>query len=212
MCGIAGILDPAASTGADRLGALASTMASSLVHRGPDDSGLWVDADAGVALGHQRLAVIDLGPGGRSPWSCRVAGGWWPTTGRSTTMSKSGVDWSASGPGSAAAPIRRCWWRPSNGGASTARWTPARVCSPSPCGTGRSATFTWCVTASVRSRSTSAGLANVRLRVELKAVCTLPGFAPELDRQAVARYLRHNCIPAPDTIYRGIRKLLPATW
>ncbi len=44
---------------------------------------------------------------------------------------------------------------------------------------------------------------------ELKAVCTLPRFAPELDRRAVARYLRHNCIPAPDTIYRGIRKLLP---
>ena len=55
MCGIAGILDPTASTGADRLGALASTMASSLQHRGPDDSGVWVDADAGVALGSPAL-------------------------------------------------------------------------------------------------------------------------------------------------------------
>ena len=44
---------------------------------------------------------------------------------------------------------------------------------------------------------------------ELKALCTLPGFDAELDRRAVARFLRHNCIPAPDTIWRGVRKLLP---
>ena len=44
---------------------------------------------------------------------------------------------------------------------------------------------------------------------ELKAMCTLPGFTAELDRRAVARYLRHNCIPAPDTVWRGVRKLLP---
>ncbi len=44
---------------------------------------------------------------------------------------------------------------------------------------------------------------------ELKALATLPGFAPELDRAAVASYLRYNCIPAPDTIWRGVRKLLP---
>ena len=59
---------PASSTrprrpSADRLGALASAMASSVEHRGPDDSGVWVDADAGVAFGHRRLAVIDLGTG-----------------------------------------------------------------------------------------------------------------------------------------------------
>ena len=75
MCGIAGILDPAASTSADRLGALASVMASTLVHRGPDDSGVWVDADAGVAFGHRRLAVIDLGTGGAQPMIS--AGGRW---------------------------------------------------------------------------------------------------------------------------------------
>ena len=44
---------------------------------------------------------------------------------------------------------------------------------------------------------------------ELKALCALPGFSGELDRSAVARYLRYNCIPAPATIWRGIRKLLP---
>ena len=34
---------------------------------GPTSSGVWVDADAGVAFGHQRLAVVDLGAGGAQP-------------------------------------------------------------------------------------------------------------------------------------------------
>ena len=45
---------------------------------------------------------------------------------------------------------------------------------------------------------------------ELKALCTVPGFAPEIDRDAVALYLRHNCIPAPHTIYRGWPNSSPA--
>ncbi len=44
---------------------------------------------------------------------------------------------------------------------------------------------------------------------ELKALCRLPGFEAELDRESVARFLRQNCIPAPHTIWRGVRKLLP---
>jgi asparagine synthase (glutamine-hydrolysing) len=44
---------------------------------------------------------------------------------------------------------------------------------------------------------------------ELKALCTLPGFAADLDRGAVASYLQNNCIPAPDTIWRGVQKLRP---
>ena len=42
-------------------------MAAALEHRGPDDSGLWVDAADGVALGHRRLSVVGLGPTGHQP-------------------------------------------------------------------------------------------------------------------------------------------------
>ena len=45
---------------------------------------------------------------------------------------------------------------------------------------------------------------------ELKAMRAFPGFVPEINRDALTLLLRHTCIPAPHTIYRGIHKLLPA--
>jgi asparagine synthase (glutamine-hydrolysing) len=42
-------------------------MAGELVHRGPDDSGFWVDAGAGIAMGFRRLAIVDLSPAGHQP-------------------------------------------------------------------------------------------------------------------------------------------------
>src|SRR5262249_10193032 len=47
--------------------AVVRRMAGALQHRGPDDDDLWVDADAGIAFGHRRLAVLDLSPKGRQP-------------------------------------------------------------------------------------------------------------------------------------------------
>lgn len=45
---------------------------------------------------------------------------------------------------------------------------------------------------------------------ELKALKAHPAWRGAIDRNAVALYMRHNYIPAPYSIYRGIRKLLPA--
>ena len=67
MCGIAGFVDLKRRSGPDELRSIASRMAGCLSHRGPDDQGVWIDPEAGVALGHTRLAIIDLSPAGAQP-------------------------------------------------------------------------------------------------------------------------------------------------
>ena len=67
MCGIAGLVDLKRKFGLDELRSIAARMAGSLIHRGPDDQGVWIDAQAGVAFGHTRLAIIDLSPAGAQP-------------------------------------------------------------------------------------------------------------------------------------------------
>src|ERR1039457_1516157 len=67
MCGIAGFLDLGCRSGTQELAALAGAMAGKLAHRGPDASGVFVDAEAGIAFGHTRLAIIDLSPAGAQP-------------------------------------------------------------------------------------------------------------------------------------------------
>jgi asparagine synthase (glutamine-hydrolysing) len=42
-------------------------MADAVAHRGPDDVGVWLDEGAGIALGHRRLAILDLSPAGHQP-------------------------------------------------------------------------------------------------------------------------------------------------
>ena len=67
MCGIAGVIDFSRSISREKLREQAKAMAASLAHRGPDSSGCWDDSSAGVAIGHQRLAVVDLSQLGHQP-------------------------------------------------------------------------------------------------------------------------------------------------
>lgn len=66
MCGIAGIFLAPRKADPDRLAHI-EAMTSTLEHRGPDDAGVWVDRDAGIALGHRRLSIIDLSSEGFQP-------------------------------------------------------------------------------------------------------------------------------------------------
>lgn len=66
MCGLAGLFLPGGAP-LERLQALLPAMRDTLRHRGPDDAGAWYDADAGLALGHRRLSIVDLSPGGHQP-------------------------------------------------------------------------------------------------------------------------------------------------
>ena len=65
MCGIAGFLEQGQLSA--EAAQIVNGMAAALAHRGPDDSGAWLDPDAGVALGHRRLAIIDTSPSGHQP-------------------------------------------------------------------------------------------------------------------------------------------------
>lgn len=65
MCGLAGFFQPSAldHQAVDEL----TRMTSAIAYRGPDSSGTWIDAEAGIALGHRRLAIVDLSDAGHQP-------------------------------------------------------------------------------------------------------------------------------------------------
>ena len=67
MCGIAGLWEQRRRTAPDALAAVAAAMTDTLVHRGPDAGDVWLDPEAGLALGHRRLSIIDLSPAGAQP-------------------------------------------------------------------------------------------------------------------------------------------------
>src|SRR3569833_985800 len=64
MCGIAGVFSAAGNIGPQDI-AYVRRMSDALTHRGPDDSGEFIDAHA--ALAHRRLSLIDLSAAGRPP-------------------------------------------------------------------------------------------------------------------------------------------------
>lgn len=66
MCGFVGFLAEEAKHSED-LQNTVIRMASAIAHRGPDDAGAWVQAETGIALGHRRLAIVDVSPAGHQP-------------------------------------------------------------------------------------------------------------------------------------------------
>jgi asparagine synthase (glutamine-hydrolysing) len=73
MCGIAGFYSLAGPIGREHAEAT-RRVTSRLAHRGPDDSGFF--EDGAVILGHRRLSILDLSPGGHQPMSNEDATVW----------------------------------------------------------------------------------------------------------------------------------------
>jgi asparagine synthase (glutamine-hydrolysing) len=67
MCGFAGFIDPKLTRSNEQLTTLVRDMNCAITPRGPDSAGEWTDAHSGIALGHRRLSIMDLSPAGHQP-------------------------------------------------------------------------------------------------------------------------------------------------
>ena len=210
MCGIAGLLDLERRSGSQELEALGRAMAATLNHRGPDAHGIWSDAEAGVALGHTRLSIVDLSPAGAQPMvsSCGAC-----------VITYNGEIYNSGD----LRPELEARGRRFRGHSDTevlveaiAEWgvksTVERLI-------GMFAFALW------DRRTRTLSLVRDRLGIkplyfgrqngrvifasELKAFEALPDWKPELNRDALAAYLRLAYVPSPYSIYRGIDKLAP---
>jgi asparagine synthase (glutamine-hydrolysing) len=72
MCGLVGFVLSEGNFSSEKLLSTANKLSTALVHRGPDDSGAWADANYGVSLAHRRLSIIDLSTAGHQPMASEV--------------------------------------------------------------------------------------------------------------------------------------------
>lgn len=212
MCGLVG------GWSRQRFGALKDAlprMTDVLMHRGPDDDGHWLDDENGVALGHRRLAIVDLSPAGHQPMVS--ASGRWVIAYNGEIYNHEDlrvdleVSWSAPP------------WRGHSDTetllAAIEAWGVQGALERS---AGMFAFALWDRQERVlwlaRDRFGEKPLyygwnrGAFLFGSELKALCAFPGFDAPVDRQALALYLRHSAVPAPLSIYQGICKVLPGHW
>jgi asparagine synthase (glutamine-hydrolysing) len=213
MCGIAGILSRTAAHSTD---ALMHAMIAQLHHRGPDDAGIWSDAHCGVTLGHRRLSILDLSPAGHQPMLSASGRYVLVFNGEIYNHAQLRVQLAQHTPAFTA-------WR----GHSDTETLLAAIDAWGFEKALRAAKGMFALAAWDRQRGVLL-LARDRLGEkplyygwqgdvflfgsELKALKPHPAFRADIDRGALVLFLRHNCVPAPHSIYRGIHKLAAGTW
>lgn len=215
MCGITGFMDFSRRSAPDEMHAVVGRMADTLQHRGPDDAGTWVDPTVGIALGHRRLAIVDLSPEGHQPMLS--------ASGRYVIVFNGEVYnfRELRGELETESQERLTWHGHSDTEVMLAAFETWGIRRAVERFTGMFAFALWdrqerllhLVRDRIGEKPLYYGWAGRTFLFgsELKSLRTHPDFAAEIDRHALALYMRHNCIPAPYSIYRGIGKLLPAT-
>lgn len=208
MCGIAGFARPGGVAAGPARRTLAA-MAGAAAHRGPDGEGLFLDADAGAALGHRRLAVLDLTPSGDQPMASH--------SGR-FVIAFNGEIYNHLDLRAAVERSGAVAWR---GRSDTESLLAAIERFGVPAALERAAgMFAFALYDRAERRLLLArdrmgekplyyGRAGDSLLFasDLASFEAHPGFRGGIDPAAVARYLRHGFVPAPHSIYRSAWKL-----
>jgi asparagine synthase (glutamine-hydrolysing) len=208
MCGIAGFWTTSALTEAPER--ILRNMTAAIAYRGPDGDGFFWDDSAGIALGHRRLAVVDLSEDGRQPMISR--------SGRFVLVFN-GEIYNFQRLRTILSPLGHSFRGHSDTEVMLAAFEQWGVASAIEQFVGMFAFAVW-----DRAERTlifardrfgkkplyiHIGDHLVGFASELKALYCLPGFEPRIDRQSLTLYLRHNYVPSPRSIYENVAKLLP---
>ncbi len=212
MCGIAGLIQRGQTQGSSLLRDDIARMTDSVRHRGPDGGDVWIDEAACIALGQRRLAIIDLSPLGAQPM--HSACGRYVVTYNGEIFNYQDLRAEL-----VAAGVRF------RGDSDTevilegfVRWgvraTIERTIGMFAIGLwDRQMRELWLVRDRLGVKPLYYARHGGRLAFgsELKAIRAAGGFPVEVDRDALAAYLRHGYVPGPRTIYAGIRQLRQGT-
>lgn len=209
MCGFTGFLNRAGFANGENV---LRGMADVIVHRGPDSEGYWTDDDAGIALAHRRLAIVDLSAAGHQPMHShdgrfvlsyngeiynhldlrRELDARGPIAWRGHSDTETLLEgFSAWG---VAATLERA-----NGMFALALWD-------------RAERRLYLARDRMGEKPLYYGVQNGTLLFgsELKALARHPSWQGRIDRDALALFVRYNYVPGPYSIYDGIAKLPPA--
>jgi asparagine synthase (glutamine-hydrolysing) len=207
MCGIAGLWLPA---GDPDLAGRARAMAGRLAHRGPDGAGLWADPAAGIALAHRRLAIIDLSPAGAQPMADRSGRFVLTYNGelynfRTLREELAGIGFPPRGLGDTAVLLEAIAAWGIEGALPRLNGMFAFACWD------RRDRRLWLARdhAGIKPLCYRATDRALLFASELSALLAAGGWAPELDAEAAADFLRDACVPAPRSVLRGVRQLRP---
>jgi asparagine synthase (glutamine-hydrolysing) len=206
MCGIVGSFGPP-----DSNSEWLERACHVLKHRGPDDTGFWQEAAAGIAFGHTRLAILDLSAAGKQPMASACGRYMLVLNGEIYNHIE----------------LRRRLptqsWRGHSDTetllACLAHWGVVKTLNE---------TVGMFALAAFDRDERKLILARDRLgekplyygfigklfafASELKALRLAPDFNPEIDRFALSLYMQHSYEPAPYSIYSSMRKLPAGTW
>ena len=212
MCGLTGFWSRGGGQRGGAFEPIARRMADTLVHRGPGDAGVWCDPDQGIALGFRRLAIVDLTPTGHQPMASgrgryvvAYNGEIYNYRELRRDLEARGIAFRGTSDTEVMLEAFELWGVEAtlarlNGMFAVALWDRAEArlhLARDPVGIKP---LYWAVTGQT-----------VLFGSELKALAAHPAFKAEIDPSAVAAYLRLAYVPAPHTIWRGVRKLEPGT-
>jgi len=216
MCGIFGFLESGNS--AIEISHL-HNMGNAILHRGPDDHGYWSAPEKGIALGHRRLSILDLSPAGQQPM--HSACGRYVIAFNGEIYNYRSIRKEIESTRYFADVVRG--WR---GHSDTEVMLAAIGCWGFTATLGRLvgmfAIALWDQQEQAlylaRDRIGEKPLYYGRMGgvflfgSELKAMRPHPAWRADIDRDALCLLLRHNYIPAPYSIYRGVHKLPPGKY